>query len=123
MTVKIRLTRKGKKGVPYYRLVVMDERTRRDGKPIDTIGLYQPCHNPVTIKVDEEKAIKWLQEGAIPSTTVRSILRKEGILKRFHNEKFSQANAKAEKKSVTNEKLLDVSDRNATEEASELKEE
>ena len=121
MTVKIRLTRKGKKGVPYYRLVVMDERNRRDGKPIDTIGLYQPCHNPVTIKVDEDKAIKWLQEGAIPSTTVKSILRKEGILKKFHDAKSSQANKKAKKKSVT--KAKDVSDIKTTQETSELKEE
>lgn len=94
MSVKIRLTRKGKKGVPYYRLVVIDSRVRREGLPIDTIGVYQPLHNPVTIKVDEEKAIKWLKEGAIPSTTVRSIFKKQGILKKLHEEQFSQAKKK-----------------------------
>ena len=109
MSVKIRLTRKGKKGVPYYRLVVIDSRVRREGLPIDMIGIYQPCHNPVTIKVDEEKAIKWLKEGAIPSTTVRSIFQKQGILKKLHEEKLSLFKKKIKEEKIVKEKQEDVS--------------
>jgi len=109
LSVKIRLTRKGKKGVPYYRLVVIDSRLRREGPPIDMIGIYQPCHNPVTIKVDEEKAIKWLKEGAIPSTTVRSIFQKQGILKKLHEEKLSLFKKKIKEEKVVKEKQEDVS--------------
>ena len=81
MAVKIRLTRMGKKKNPFYRIVVADERTRRDGAPIDEIGYYDPMTNPANVKIDAEKATKWLGNGAQPTDTVRSLLKKAEILK------------------------------------------
>ena len=81
MAVKIRLTRMGKKKNPFYRIVVADERTRRDGAPIDEIGYYNPMTNPADIKIDAEKANKWLANGAQPTETVRSLLKKTEIIK------------------------------------------
>ncbi len=81
MAVKIRLTRMGKKKNPFYRIVVADERTRRDGAPIDEIGYYDPMTNPANVKIDAEKATKWLNNGAQPTDTVRSLLKKAEIIK------------------------------------------
>ncbi|MBR2465860.1 MAG: 30S ribosomal protein S16 [Clostridia bacterium] len=81
MAVKIRLTRMGKKKTPFYRIVVADERARRDGAPIDTIGYYNPMTDPADIKIDAEKATKWLDNGAQPTETVRSLLKKNEIIK------------------------------------------
>ncbi len=81
MAVKIRLTRMGKKKNPFYRVVVADERARRDGAPIDEIGYYNPMTNPADIKIDAEKANKWLANGAQPTETVRSLLKKTEIIK------------------------------------------
>ena len=81
MAVKIRLTRMGKKKNPFYRIVVADERTRRDGAPIEEIGYYNPMTNPADVKIDAEKATKWLNNGAQPTDTVRSLLKKAEILK------------------------------------------
>ena len=81
MAVKIRLTRMGKKKTPFYRVVVADERTRRDGAPIEEIGYYDPMTNPATVKIDAEKANKWLACGAQPTETVRSLLKKSEIIK------------------------------------------
>ena len=81
MAVKIRLTRMGKKKNPFYRVVVADERTRRDGAPIDEIGYYDPMTNPANVKIDAEKATKWLGNGAQPTETVRSLLKKSDIIK------------------------------------------
>ena len=81
MAVKIRLTRMGKKKNPFYRIVVADERTRRDGAPIEEIGYYDPMTNPATVKIDAEKATKWLANGAQPTDTVRSLLKKSEIIK------------------------------------------
>ena len=81
MAVKIRLTRMGKKKNPFYRIVVADERTRRDGAPIEEIGYYDPMTNPATVKIDADKANKWLANGAQPTETVRSLLKKTEILK------------------------------------------
>ena len=81
MAVKIRLTRMGKKKNPFYRIVVADERTRRDGAPIDEIGYYDPMTNPANVKIDAEKATKWLNNGAQPTDTVRSLLKKSEIIK------------------------------------------
>lgn len=81
MAVKIRLTRMGKKKTPFYRIVVADERARRDGAPIDTIGYYNPMTEPAEIKIDAEKATKWLDNGAQPTETVRSLLKKNEIIK------------------------------------------
>ncbi len=81
MAVKIRLTRMGKKKTPFYRIVVADERARRDGAPIDTIGYYNPMTDPAEVKIDAEKATKWLDNGAQPTETVRSLLKKNEIIK------------------------------------------
>lgn len=81
MAVKIRLTRMGKKKNPFYRIVVADERTRRDGAPIEEIGYYDPMTNPANVKIDAEKATKWLNKGAQPTDTVRSLLKKAEIIK------------------------------------------
>ena len=81
MAVKIRLTRMGKKKNPFYRIVVADERSRRDGAPIDEIGYYDPMTTPANVKIDAEKATKWLANGAQPTDTVRSLLKKSEIIK------------------------------------------
>ena len=81
MAVKIRLTRMGKKKHPFYRVVVADQRSRRDGAPIEEIGYYNPMTNPADIKIDAEKAKKWLANGAQPTDTVRALLKKSEIIK------------------------------------------
>ncbi|HOS70709.1 MAG TPA: 30S ribosomal protein S16 [Bacillota bacterium] len=80
MSVKIRLRRMGAKKAPFYRLVVADSRSPRDGKFIEEIGYYNPITEPAEIKIDAEKAKKWLNCGAQPSDTVRSLLKKSGII-------------------------------------------
>ena len=81
MAVKIRLKRIGAKKTPFYRVVVADERSPRDGRFIEEIGYYNPLTNPVEIKIDAEKAAKWISNGAQPTETVRSLLKKSEILK------------------------------------------
>ncbi|MDA8352299.1 MAG: 30S ribosomal protein S16 [Firmicutes bacterium] len=87
MAVKIRLKRMGAKKSPFYRLVVADSRAPRDGRFIEEIGYYNPLTQPVQVKIDEEKAIKWLNTGAQPSDTVKNLFRKEGIMKKIHEAK------------------------------------
>ena len=79
MAVKMRLRRMGAKKAPFYRVIVADERSPRDGKCIDEIGYYNPLTNPVDIKIDSEKAKKWISNGAQPTETVKSLLKKAGI--------------------------------------------
>ena len=81
MAVKIRLKRIGAKKTPFYRVVVADERSPRDGKFIEEIGYYNPLSNPVDIKINAEKATKWLANGAQPTETVRNLLKKTEIIK------------------------------------------
>ena len=81
MAVKIRLKRIGAKKAPFYRVVVADERAPRDGKFIEEIGYYNPLTDPVEIKIDAEKATKWLACGAQPTDTVRALLAKLDIKK------------------------------------------
>ena len=81
MAVKIRLKRLGSKKNPFYRVVVADERSPRDGRFIEEIGYYNPLTDPVDIKIDAEKATKWLNNGAQPTETVRSLLKKSEIIK------------------------------------------
>ncbi|ADL68986.1 30S ribosomal protein S16 [Thermoanaerobacterium thermosaccharolyticum] len=85
MAVKIRLKRMGAKKSPFYRFVVADSRSPRDGRFIDEIGYYNPVSNPKEIKIDSEKAIKWLKVGAQPSDTVRALFKKEGIFDKINN--------------------------------------
>lgn len=79
--VKIRLTRLGSKKNPFYRVVVADSRYPRDGRFIEEIGTYDPLTNPSTIKIDAEKASKWLANGAQPTDTVKELLKISGITK------------------------------------------
>ena len=81
--LKIRLTRLGAKKAPFYRIVVADSRAPREGRPVDTIGQYDATTTPAIVNIDEEKALTWLGKGAQPTDTVRSILRKNGILAKF----------------------------------------
>ncbi|NCU16253.1 30S ribosomal protein S16 [Pallidibacillus pasinlerensis] len=90
MAVKIRLKRMGAKKSPFYRIVVADSRSPRDGRQIETIGTYNPLTQPATIKIDEELALKWLKNGAKPSDTVRNLFSSQGILEKFHNEKYGK---------------------------------
>lgn len=87
MAVKLRLKRMGAKQKPFYRIVVADSRSPRDGRFIETIGTYNPISNPAEIKIDKELALKWLNNGAEPTDTVKSLLRSEGILKEFAESK------------------------------------
>ena len=79
MAVKIRLRRMGKKKAPFYRVVVADSRSPRDGKFIDEIGTYDPNQDPSVFKFDEEKAKQWLANGAKPTETVEKLLKQAGI--------------------------------------------
>ncbi|AWZ48692.1 30S ribosomal protein S16 [Hathewaya limosa] len=81
MAVKIRLKRMGAKKAPFYRVVVADSRCPRDGRFIEEIGYYNPTTEPMTFKVDEEKATKWIQNGAQPSDTVKKLFVNAGICK------------------------------------------
>jgi small subunit ribosomal protein S16 len=80
--LRIRLRRVGKKKRPAYRIVVADSRSPRDGAFIETIGLYDPLTEPITINIDEEKARRWLQQGAQPSETAAKLLTRQGILEK-----------------------------------------
>ena len=81
MSVRIRLKRLGAKKAPFYRIVVADSRTARNGKSIDEIGYYNPTVEPADLKVDSEAAAKWIANGAQPSDTVKALLKKAGAIK------------------------------------------
>lgn len=87
MAVKIRLTRMGAKKKPTYRIVASDSRRPRDGKYLELIGTYNPTREPAEVKINEEVALKWLNNGAIPSDTVRNLLSKAGVMKKFADSK------------------------------------
>jgi small subunit ribosomal protein S16 len=73
---------------PFYRIVAVDSRKKRDGKYLESVGYYDPKTDPLTLKVDADRAIYWLSVGAQPSDTVRSLLRKAGILEKWHKTRF-----------------------------------
>lgn len=87
MAVKLRLKRMGATKKPFYRIVAADSRSPRDGKFIELVGTYDPIKKPAEITVNEEVAMKWLQNGAIPTDTVRDLFSKKGIMEKFHNSK------------------------------------
>ena len=87
MAVKMRLKRMGAKKAPFYRIVVADSRSPRDGRFIEKLGYYNPLKSPAEIVVDEEITLKWLNNGAIPTDTVRNLLSKAGVMKKFHDSK------------------------------------
>jgi small subunit ribosomal protein S16 len=80
MAVKIRLRRMGAKKSPFYRIVVADSRSPRDGRFIEEIGYYNPMEEPSVVKVDPEKAKKWIANGAQPTETVKSLFKKHGVI-------------------------------------------
>jgi small subunit ribosomal protein S16 len=84
MPVKIRLSRQGRKKIPFYHVVVADSRAPRDGKYIERLGKYYPKTNPATIEIDFDRALYWLQTGAQPTDTCRSLLSGKGILYKNH---------------------------------------
>jgi small subunit ribosomal protein S16 len=83
MAVKIRLKRIGTHKKPFYRVIVADSRSPRDGRFIEEIGTYDPVKKDAPVKVDEGKALDWLKKGAVPTDTVKSLLSKVGIMKQF----------------------------------------
>ena len=87
MAVKLRLKRMGAKKRPFYRIVAADSRSPRDGRFIEKLGYYNPLKSPAEIVVDEEITLKWLNNGAIPTDTVRNLLSKAGVMKKFHDSK------------------------------------
>lgn len=87
MAVKIRLKRMGAKKKPFYRIVVADSRSPRDGRIIEQVGIYNPLTSPATVDIKEDLALEWLKKGAQPSDTVRSLLSQAGIMKKFHESK------------------------------------
>ena len=80
MAVKIRLRRMGAKKAPFYRVVVADSRYPRDGRFIEEIGTYDPLKDPAEVKIDAEKALQWIKNGAQPTDTVKVLFKKTGIL-------------------------------------------
>ena len=84
MPVKIRLQRHGKKGKPFFWIIAADSRTRRDGKFLEKLGIYNPNTNPATIELDVDSSVKWLQNGAQPTDTARAILSYKGVLLKNH---------------------------------------
>ena len=90
MAVKIRLTRMGAKKNPFYRIVVADSRSPRDGRFIEILGNYDSTKEPAVINVDEEKAIDWMSKGAQPTDTVRSLFSKKGIMAKYDEKKRSK---------------------------------
>jgi len=88
--VKIRLKRMGAKKAPFYRIVVADSRDSRDGRFIESIGYYDANTNPVTVKIDDEKALDWMQKGAQVTDTVRNLFSKNGLMKKFAEAKAAK---------------------------------
>lgn len=83
MAVRLRLQRMGRKKRPFFRIVVADSRTSRDGRIIESIGAYDPLQKSAALTLDEEKALSWLQKGARPTDTVRELLSSAGVMERF----------------------------------------
>lgn len=88
--VKLRLKRMGKKGAPFYRIVAADSRSPRDGRIIEEVGTYNPVAKENQVSLNKELVMKWLNNGAKPSDTVRNIFSKQGIMKEFHDSKMAK---------------------------------
>jgi len=92
MALKLRLQRFGAHKSPFYRIVAADSKSPRDGRFVEVVGTYNPVANPAQVSVDEEKVLAWLNNGAQPTDTVKSILSKEGILAKYAASKVKKAN-------------------------------
>ena len=100
MSVVIRLSRQGHRHRPFYRITVADQRKAATGKFLQHIGYYDPAANPPTLKVDEPSALKWMQVGAQPSDTVRSLFHHQGIMDKFAKIKGGKATIESASKSI-----------------------
>jgi small subunit ribosomal protein S16 len=105
MSTRIRLRRMGSKGRPFYRVVVADQRSPRDGRFIENIGLYHPLNDPSVIEIDQDRALHWLRVGAQPSDQVRNLMQKVGIWDAFVAERPKAAVATTKPERQAKEKL------------------
>jgi small subunit ribosomal protein S16 len=105
MSTRIRLRRMGSKGRPFYRVVVADQRSPRDGRFIENIGRYHPLNDPSLIEIDQDRALHWLRVGAQPSDQVRNLMQKVGIWDAFVAERPNAAVASAKPERQAKEKL------------------
>jgi small subunit ribosomal protein S16 len=110
LAVRIRLQRFGRKHHPFYRVVVADSRTGRDGRFIEKLGHYNPLTEPAEVTVNEERALYWLQVGAQPSDTVKSILSRVGIWAKFMNQKQTRKAELVEEESASDSLPDELSD-------------
>lgn len=94
MAVKLRLKRMGAKKRPFYRIVAADARSPRDGRFIEVVGTYNPITTPAEVSVNEELAMKWLNDGAQPTDTVKNLLSQTGVMKKFHEQKMTKKSGK-----------------------------
>lgn len=108
MAVKLRLKRMGSKQKPFYRIVAADSRFPRDGRFIEVVGTYDPIKKDADVTIDEEKALKWLNSGAQPTDTVRSILSSKGIMTKFAQSKAKKVEKKETKKEVVKEAKVET---------------
>ncbi len=90
MAVKLRLQRFGTVKRPFYRLVAADSKFKRDGRYLEIIGTYDPRQNPSVVQIEEDRALEWLKKGAQPTTTVKNILREQGVLAKYREDKKAQ---------------------------------
>ena len=104
MAVKLRLKRMGAKKRPFYRIVAADSRFARDGRFIENVGTYNPIASETEVKIDEERVLYWLNEGAIPTDTVKNIFQKEGIMAKFSASKVKTTAKKTKKTTKTSTK-------------------
>ncbi|MDN5570646.1 MAG: 30S ribosomal protein S16 [Propionibacteriaceae bacterium] len=118
MATKIRLKRMGKIRTPQYRIVVIDERAKRDGRAIEEIGIYQPKSDPSIVEINSERALYWLGVGAQPSDTVRNLLKLSGDWQQFSGDKspsgITQQPEKADKLAAFNAALAEADDEPST---------
>ena len=98
MSTKIRLARHGRKKRPFYRIVVTDSRNARDGRFVEMLGTYNPIHNPAKVQVNQEKAFRWLGEGAEMSGTVKNIFARAGVLSRYESSRSGEELREEERK-------------------------
>ncbi len=101
--VRLRLRRMGRKKAPSYRIVAADARSPRDGRFIEIVGHYNPMKDPAILHIDEEKALKWLKTGAQPTEAARSLLRKAGVLRKFHEFRVARKSSLSENQETNTE--------------------
>ena len=119
MAVKIRLKRMGKIRAPFYRVVIMDSRAKRDGRAIEEIGLYHPTEEPSVIQIDSERAQYWLAQGAQPTEAVAALLKVTGDWQKFKGEPGAEGSLKAREPRTSKKELYEAALASSDKEASE----